>query len=94
MLAVWKFPELAFPCTPYKMQNALLATGRFITILPETMMRFSAQRLGLKALPVHLPIEPTPIAIVTLKNRELPPVGKLFIERARTVAASLAKRTK
>jgi hypothetical protein len=28
-----------------------------------------------------------------LKNRELPPVGKFFIERARTVAASLAKRT-
>ena len=75
-----------------QMQNALLATGRFITILPETMMRFSAQRLGLKALAVHLPIEPTPVAIVTLKNRELPPAGKLFIERARTVAASLAKR--
>jgi LysR substrate binding domain len=73
-----------------QMQNALLATGRFITILPETMMRFSAQRLGLKALSVHLPIEPTPVAIVTLKNRELSPVGKLFIERARTVAASLA----
>ena len=76
-----------------QMQNALLATGRFITILPETMMHVSAQRLGLKALPVHLPIESTPVAIVTLKNRELPPVGKLFIERARTVAASLVKRT-
>jgi DNA-binding transcriptional LysR family regulator len=75
------------------MQNALLATGQFITILPETMMRVSAQRLGLKALPVHLPIESTPVAIVTLKNRELPPVGQLFIERARTVVASLAKRT-
>jgi DNA-binding transcriptional LysR family regulator len=76
-----------------QMQNALLATGQFITILPETMMRVSAQRLGLKALPVHLPIESTPVAIVTLKNRELPPVGQLFIERARTVVASLAKRT-
>jgi DNA-binding transcriptional LysR family regulator len=76
-----------------QMQNALLATGRFITILPETMMHFSAQRLGLKPLRVELPIEPTPVAIVTLKNRELPPVGKLFIERARTVAAPLAKRT-
>jgi DNA-binding transcriptional LysR family regulator len=76
-----------------QMQNALLATGRFITILPETMMHVSAKRLGLKALPVHLPIESTPVAIVTLKNRELPPVGKLFIERARIVVASLAKRT-
>ncbi len=75
-----------------QMQNALLATGRFITILPETMLHFSAQRLGLKVLPVDLPIEPTPVAIVTLKDRELPPVGNLFIERARTVAQPLAKR--
>ena len=74
-----------------QMQGALLATGRFITILPETMMHFSAQRLGLKALPVDLPIEPTPVAIVTLKDRELPPVGKLFIERARTIARLLDK---
>ena len=49
-----------------QMQNALLATGRFITILPETMMHVSARRLGLKALPVHLPIESTPVAIVML----------------------------
>jgi DNA-binding transcriptional LysR family regulator len=76
-----------------QMQNALLATGRFITILPETMMHFGAQRLGLKRLPVDFPIERTPVAIVTLKNRELPPAGKLFIERARTVAAAVAKRT-
>jgi DNA-binding transcriptional LysR family regulator len=75
-----------------QMQNALLATGRFITILPETMMHFAAQRLGLKVLPVDLPIEPTPVAIVTLKDRELPPVGNLFIERARTAAQPLAKR--
>jgi DNA-binding transcriptional LysR family regulator len=75
-----------------QMQNALLATGRFITILPETMMHFAAQRLGLKVLPVDLPIEPTPVAIVTLKDRELPPVGNLFIERARSFAQPLAKR--
>jgi DNA-binding transcriptional LysR family regulator len=76
-----------------QMQIALLATGRFITILPETMMRFSAERLGLKSLPVDLPIEATPVAIVTLKNRELPPAGRLFVEYARAAAQRLAKRT-
>jgi hypothetical protein len=55
-------------------------------------MHFSAQRLGLKALPVDFPIEPTPVAIVTLKDRDPPPVGKLFIERARTIARLLDKR--
>ena len=57
-------------------------------------MHFSAQRLGLKALPVILPIEPIPVAIVTLKDRELPPVGKLFIERARAIARLLDKQGK
>lgn len=88
-----EMPRTCVSVHSIQMQNALLETGRFITILPETMMHFSAQRLGLVNLPVDLPIEPTPVAIVTLKNRELPPVGKLFIERARAVAARLARRT-
>ena len=46
----------------------------------------------LRRLRAHRDQRATPVAIVTLKNRELPPAGKLFIERARTVAASLAKR--
>jgi DNA-binding transcriptional LysR family regulator len=84
-------PRTAVSVHSIQMQNALLATGRFITILPETMMHISAQRLGIKALPVALPIERTPVAIVTLKDREIPPVGRLFIERARLVARSLAR---
>jgi DNA-binding transcriptional LysR family regulator len=84
-------PRTSVSVHSVQMQVALLATGRFITILPETMMHFSAQRLGLKALPVVLPIESTPVAIVTLKDRELPPVGKLFVERARAIAKSLGK---
>lgn len=86
-------PRTAVSVHSIQMQNALLATGRFITILPETMMHISAQRLGIKALPVALPIERTPVAIVTLKDREIPPVGRLFIERARLVARSLARFT-
>jgi DNA-binding transcriptional LysR family regulator len=87
-------PRTCVSAHSIQMQNALLATGRFLTILPETMMHLSAKRLGLKSLPVHLPIEPTPVAVVTLRNRELPPVGKLFIERARTVAESLVRQSR
>jgi DNA-binding transcriptional LysR family regulator len=86
-------PRTCVSAHSIQMQNALLATGRFITILPETMMHISAVRLGLKPLSVELPIEPTPVAIVTLKNRELPPAGKLFVEFARAAAAALAKRS-
>jgi DNA-binding transcriptional LysR family regulator len=75
-----------------QMQTALLATGRFVTMLPSTMLQFSAERLQLKILPVSLAIPPWPVGIVRLKNRLLTPVAQLFIDRAREVARPLAKR--
>jgi len=74
-----------------EMGNALLATGRFLAILPAVMLHFSAKRLGLKIVPVDLPFKPWPIGIVTLKNRTLSPAAQLFIECAREVAKPLAK---
>jgi hypothetical protein len=43
-------------------------------------------------LPVELPTARRPNGIVTLKNRALSPVAKLFIDCAREVAKPLAKR--
>ena len=70
---------------------ALIATGRFLGILPAIMLHFSAKRLGLKILQVDLPFKPWPIGIVTLKNRTLSPTARLFIECAREVAKPLAR---
>ena len=55
-------------------------------------MKFSTRRTELKVLPVELPMDRVPVGIVTLKNRTLSPVAKLFIEHAREVAKPLAKR--
>jgi DNA-binding transcriptional LysR family regulator len=46
-------------------------------------VRFCADRLSLKVLPVDLPMRPWPLAIVTLKNRMLSPVVERFIEYLR-----------
>jgi hypothetical protein len=54
-------------------------------------MRFGAMRSAFKVLPVQLPVKPMPIAIITLRNRTLNPVAKLFIDRAHEVARPLAK---
>jgi hypothetical protein len=42
--------------------------------------------------PVEFPMGGLPLGIVTLKNRTLSPVARLFIEQAREVAKPLAKR--
>jgi DNA-binding transcriptional LysR family regulator len=80
------YPRKGVTVHSNQMQTALLATGRFLTILPSTMLRFSAERLQLKILPVNLPIQPWPVGIVTLKNRMLSPLAQLFIDCARVVA--------
>ena len=43
-------------------------------------MRFSVRRPGAQGLACELPIARVPIGIVTLKNRTLSPVAKLFID--------------
>jgi DNA-binding transcriptional LysR family regulator len=69
-----------------QMQTTLLATGRFLGIFPGSMLRYCAERLQLKILPVNLSIPPWPVGILTLKNRMLSPVAQLFVECARAVA--------
>jgi DNA-binding transcriptional LysR family regulator len=75
-----------------QMTVSLVATGRYLGILPGAMLRFCGKRLSLKVLPVELPIQPRlrPVGIITLKNRTLSPVAQLFIDCAREVAKPLA----
>ena len=69
----------------------LLATGRFLTILHGSVLKYNAKRWSLKALPIDLGLPPIPIAIFTLKNRTLSPVVQLFVEQAKAVSNSMIK---
>jgi DNA-binding transcriptional LysR family regulator len=71
------------------LRSSLLATGRFITMVPSSVLRFGAERSSLKVLSVNLPDLRQPVAIVTLKNRTLSPVAMRFIECARSAAKPL-----
>jgi len=84
-------PRLSVVCFSIQMHNALLATGRFLSMLSGSMLRFSGKHLSIKALPIELPIKPRPVGIITLKNRTVSPVAQLFIDCAREVAKPLAR---
>jgi DNA-binding transcriptional LysR family regulator len=64
----------------------LLETGRFLTILHDSVLWFNAKHRSLKVLPIDLPIRPMPIAIFSLKNRTVSPVVQLFIDQAHEIA--------
>jgi DNA-binding transcriptional LysR family regulator len=71
----------------------LAATGRFVTLLPSSIVRFSGRDLSLKMLPVKLPPRPPlQVAIVTLKNRTLSPAAEMFIECVREVSKSMVDK--
>ena len=74
------------------MRNHLLATGRFLTVLPESALRYNAKQWALRALPIKLRATPQPIAIVNLKNRTVSPAVALFIEHLRTVTKAYTRR--
>jgi DNA-binding transcriptional LysR family regulator len=71
---------------------SLVATGRFVTILPASALKFPAMRREIKILPLHLPKARAPSGIVTLKTRAVSPVAQLFIDCAREIARTPGKR--
>jgi DNA-binding transcriptional LysR family regulator len=87
-----EYPRVTLFTPSHEMRISLLATGRYLTILLASVLKFATRRVELKVLPVDLPLSRTPIGIVTLKNRTLSAVARLFIEHAREVAKPLAKK--
>jgi DNA-binding transcriptional LysR family regulator len=74
------------------LRTRLLAAGPYLTVFANSVMRLNADRYALVALPVDLPVQPWPVAIVSLKNRTLSPIVERFMGCARDVAASVAER--
>jgi DNA-binding transcriptional LysR family regulator len=71
------------------MHTALLVTGRFLSMHPASVLQYGMNRRSVRMLPVDLPNRPSPVGIITLKNRTISPVAHLFIECAREVARPL-----
>ncbi len=86
------FPRVSVFTQYIGIPRTLLATGRYLAISPVSGLRFPAGLVGLKVLPIVLPTPRRAIGIITLKNRTLSPVAKLFIEHARELAKPLATK--
>jgi DNA-binding transcriptional LysR family regulator len=66
----------------------LLATGRYVSMLPEVMARLSGP-LPLKVLPISFPAIERPVGIVTLKGRSLGPLAKRFVKSVCELATGI-----
>ena len=84
-------PTTVVTDSPYT-RMSLLTTGRFVTIIPASTLKFPGARSEIKILPVNLPTTRVPNGIVTLKTRSLSAVAELFIACAHEVAKAQPKR--
>jgi DNA-binding transcriptional LysR family regulator len=85
-----KPPWATVTVTSLHVRMSFLTTGRYLSVRPRSTLRFQGKQPLIKALSVELPAARHPIAIVTLKNRTLSPVARLFIDYIREVAKPLA----
>jgi DNA-binding transcriptional LysR family regulator len=65
--------------------SVLVANGPFLTILPGAMLGLSKKHPLLAAVAVDMRATRNPICLITLRNRALSPVARLFAEAASAV---------
>ena len=87
-----KAPEGKIISSFVLMRNHLLATGRFLTVLPASVLQYNTKQWALRALPIKLDTKPRPIAIIMLKNRSVSPAAQLFTDHLRVTAKSYLRR--
>ena len=86
-------PAVSFVTYSVTLRTSLLATGRYVSVLPRSMMSLYARRMSVKVLPIKLAIRKWPVVVATLKNRTLNPVADMFIENLRTGVRALAGKS-
>ena len=84
-------PRLVVLSNSVNLRYGLLATGRFLTMFPNSLLRYGPQRTFIRILPIKLPKWDVPTSVVTLKDRTLSPIAQLFIDCLHDLAKPLVK---
>jgi DNA-binding transcriptional LysR family regulator len=84
-------PRAVVLSSSLNLRYGLLATGRFVTMIPDDALHFGAPRMPIRILPIRLPRWHVPTCVLTLKDRTLSPLAQLFIESVHELAKPLAR---
>ena len=74
-----------------EVRAGLLTSGPFVSILPNSGLSDLNRRRELKVLPIKYAFGRVPVGIVTLKDRSISPVVKLFVDSCREIAEQRSK---
>jgi DNA-binding transcriptional LysR family regulator len=80
------YPRAAVISELADVRTSLLVAGRFISIFPDSILRLPAERPGLRTLSVKQPLASVPVGIVTLNDRVISPLARMFVDILRELA--------
>src|SRR6266702_2020815 len=73
-------PRVVVMSSSLNLRYGLLATGRFITMIPDSVLHYVPQRASIRTLPIKLPRWHLPTCTLTLKDRTMSPLAQRFID--------------
>jgi DNA-binding transcriptional LysR family regulator len=77
--------------TSSNLREEMLATGRYLSMVPRYWMLLPRKHPSLKVLPVAFPHTRLKVAIITVKNRSLSHATERFLDGVRALTKSLAQ---
>src|SRR5258708_1679081 len=84
-------PRITVATTSSNLRGEMLATGRYLTMVPRYWVLLPRRHPSLRILPVDFPHTRLKVAIITLKNRSLSQATQLFIDSVRAITKPLAR---
>jgi DNA-binding transcriptional LysR family regulator len=87
-------PRAAVYTDAINVRIRLALTRGFLIVVPASMLSLPTPHQWLRRVPVELPTTRRQMGILTVKNRTLSPLARLFIDCARDLANPSTKRTR
>ncbi|HEY1545291.1 MAG TPA: LysR family transcriptional regulator [Xanthobacteraceae bacterium] len=84
-------PRVVVKTVSAQLRNFLSRRGPFVALVPASFLKINAGMVGLKMLPLHLPMPPLPVVMITLRNRTLSRTVEQFLDCMRDVVRSIAR---
>ena len=75
-----------------QLYTIMLETGRWLGLVPSSVVEVGPPRPSLKRLPVKVLAPPRPVGIITVKGRTLSPLSERFIACAHDLAKKMRRR--
>jgi DNA-binding transcriptional LysR family regulator len=84
-------PRVVVLSNSVNLRYGLLATGRFLTMFPNSLLCYGPPRTSIRILPIKLPRWHVATSVVTIRDRTLSPIAQLSIECLLELARPLVK---